>query len=140
MQYPAEPLESETSRTHPDPSDHDARALRHVGRYSTETILTNEYGRQLAPRSMEDAMQRTRAKVPGLAANFRYHDLRHYFASLLIAGGSDIKVVQARVRPSAERTLDTYGHLWPDCDDSTRAVVDSAFAAHADNLRTASAD
>jgi len=55
-------------------------------------------------------------------ADFRHHALRHYFASLLIALGGDVKVVQARLRhASAKTTLDTYGHLWSGSDDSTRA-------------------
>lgn len=29
---------------------------------------------------------------------------------------------------SAMETLDTYGHLWPDSDDETRAVVDHVLA------------
>jgi integrase len=49
---------------------------------------------------------------------------RFDFASLLITSGADIKTVQARVRhASAKTTLDTYGHLWPDADESTRAAV-----------------
>jgi len=41
----------------------------------------------------------------------------HYFASLLIAHGADVKTVQARLRHgSAKTTLDTYGHMWPDKD------------------------
>ena len=83
-------------------------------------------------------MRTARAKVPGLPPDFRYHDLRHYFASLLIASGADVKVVQARMRhASAKTTLDTYGHLWPDSDDSTRAAIEAVMAARADNLRTA---
>lgn len=74
-------------------------------------------------------------------ADFRYHDLRQYFASLLIASGADVKVVQARLRhASAKTTLDTYGHLWPDSDDSTRAAIEAVMAARADavadSLRT----
>ena len=76
--------------------------------------------------------------MPGLPPDFRYHDLRHYFASLLIASGADVKVVQARLRhASAKTTLDTYGHLWPDSDDSTRAAIEAVMAARADCLRTA---
>jgi len=57
-------------------------------------------------------------------------DLRHYFASLLIASGADVKTVQARLRhASAKATLDTYGHLTPDRDESTKAAVEAAFAA-----------
>ena len=37
-------------------------------------------------------------ETDGLPAGFRYHDLRHYVASLLIAPGADVKTVQARLR------------------------------------------
>ena len=51
---------------------------------------------------------------------------------------ADVKVVQARLRHArAKTTLDTYGHLWPDSDDSTRAAIDGAMTARADYLRTA---
>ncbi len=61
---------------------------------------------------------------------------RHYFASLLIASGTDVKVVQARLRhASAKTTLDTYGHLWPDKDESTRAAIDVAMTAREDKTR-----
>src|SRR6266704_2964161 len=82
-----------------------------------------------------------RYEVEGLPAGFRYHDLRHYFASLLIADGADVKTVQARLRhASAKTTLDTYGHLWPDKDESTRATIDAVIKARfqdpADSVRT----
>jgi hypothetical protein len=52
-----------------------------------------------------------------------------------------VKTVQARLRHgSAKTTLDTYGHLWPDKDESTKAVidavVDSKFGDLADSVRT----
>jgi integrase len=62
------------------------------------------------------------------------YELRHYFASLLIASGTDVKTVQARLRhASAKTTLDTYGHLWPDRDESTRAAVDAVLATRVAN-------
>lgn len=43
---------------------------------------------------------------------------------------ADIKTVQARMRhASARTTLDTYGHLWPDADESTRTAVGAVIAA-----------
>jgi integrase len=80
--------------------------------------------------------------APGLPAGFRYHDLRDYLASLLIANGADVKTVQARLRHgSATTTLNTYSHLWPDKDESTKAIVDSVINARleglADSSRTA---
>jgi integrase len=139
VQYPAEPLKSETSRTAvPIPQSLALDLSAHVGRYGAQTVLVNEYGRQLAPWTLERAIRSARAKVPGLPPDFRYHDLRHYFASLLIVSGSDVKVVQVRLRhATAKTTLDTYGHLWTGTDDSTRAAIEAVMAARADYLRTA---
>ena len=82
-----------------------------------------------SPWRLERAIRTARAKVPGLPTGFRFHDLRHYMASLLIADGSDVKTVQARLRhASAKTTLDTYGHLWPDADESTRIAIGAVTA------------
>lgn len=137
VQYPAEPLKSETSRTAiPIPAELSAMLSAHVAQWRADTVLTNELGRQLAPWSLERAVRTARGKVGGLPAGFRYHDTRHYLASLLIASGADVKVVQARLRhASAKTTLDTYGHLWPDSDDSTRAAVAKVLVSRAGTVR-----
>jgi integrase len=58
----------------------------------------------------------------------KFHDLRHTYASVLIAAGASVKVVQARLgHASAMETLDTYGHMWPDDEDRTRKAVDKAY-------------
>jgi hypothetical protein len=45
---------------------------------------------------------------------------------------------------SARTTLDTYGHLWPDADESTRtavgAVIRQRIETTADQLRTRATD
>jgi site-specific recombinase XerD len=59
--------------------------------------------------------------------------LRHYLASLLIASGADIKTVQARMRyATAATTLDVYGHLCPDADESTRTAIARVITARPD--------
>jgi integrase len=64
------------------------------------------------------------------------HDLRHFYASLLIRHGESVKVVQARLgHATAAETLDTYSHLWPDSEDTTRAAVDSAFGKNSPSRR-----
>ena len=99
------------------------------GRYAT--LLTGEDQGQLSPWAIERAMRKARSEVEGLPAGFRYHDLRHYFASQLIASGGVVKTVQARLRhASAKTTLDTYGHIWPDRGESTRVAVDAVLAAY----------
>jgi integrase len=101
-----------------------------VKRWPGETLLADERGAQLGPWALERAMRTARGEVAGLPDGFRYHDLRHYLASLLIAEGADVKTVQARLRhASAKTTLDTYGHLWPDRDESTRAAIEAVFQA-----------
>lgn len=51
---------------------------------------------------------------------------------MFIASGLDVKVVQARLRhASAKTTLDTYGHLWPDSDDTSRA----GYQRHSERVR-----
>ena len=50
--------------------------------------------------------------------HIRFHDLRHTFASLLIAANVHPKRIQALMGHSTIRiTLDTYGHLMRDHDD-----------------------
>jgi integrase len=137
VQFPAEPLKTETSRTAVPIAQSMALELAaHVRQWPGETLLTGADGRQLSTWALERAMRTARAKVPGLPKGFRYHDLRHYLASLLIADGADVKTVQARLRhASAKTTLDTYGHLWPDRDESTRATIDAVFAARTEQGR-----
>lgn len=66
-----------------------------------------------------------------------FHELRHYYASLLIRHGESVKVVQVRLgHATAAETLDTYSHLWPDSEDTTRLAVDAVLAIFADYLRT----
>jgi len=131
VQFPAEELKTEISRTPvPIPQSLALRLSAQVRDWPGQALLTGRDGAQLSTWALERAMRTARAKVEGLPKGFRYHDLRHYFASLLIASGCDVKTVQARLRhASAKTTLDTYGHLWPDRDESTRAAADAVISA-----------
>lgn len=142
IQYPDEPLKTDMSKT-PIPIPHElALELNRVpAKWGSTTLVVGAFGRPVSPYSIEAAFRTAREAVAGLPDGFRIHDLRHYYASLLIAAGLDIKTVQARLRhASAKTTLDTYGHLWPDKDESARAAVSVAFAdrsaTRADSLRT----
>ena len=54
-----------------------------------------------------------RRKRGELPEDYRFHNLHHYYASLLIASGPDVTTVQYRLRHgSATTTLSTYGHPW----------------------------
>ena len=57
-------------------------------------------------------------------------ELRHYFASGLIAAGCDVVTVQrAKGHASATTTLSTYAHLWPTAEDKTRAAASGMASA-----------
>lgn len=144
VQYPAEPLKSKASKTPiPIPGQMAFELSTHVALTGVEeTLFVNAWGDQLAPRTLERAFRKARDRVIAdeveaevlaharLSALFRFHDLRHYFASYLINSGVDIKTVQKRMRhASAKTTLDVYGHLFPDSDESTRDAVSVAFEA-----------
>ena len=70
----------------------------------------------------------------GLASkNPTPHDLRHAAASMMIASGADVKVVQLQLgHARATETLDVYAHLWPDRLDVMSVAVE---LARADALR-----
>ncbi len=71
----------------------------------------------------------TRAGVP-LPEQGGFHELRHHYASLLIASGCSVVVVQKRLgHASAQETLNTYSHLWPDDDQRTIEAVDQALGS-----------
>ena len=58
------------------------------------------------------------------------HQLRHTAASLAIASGADVKVVQQMLgHASATMTLDTYGHLFDDRLDEVGDAMDRARTA-----------
>jgi integrase len=128
VQWPAEPLKSATSRTPvPIPEQLALELSAVVAGHGSGTVLASALGKPIAPCAIERAIRSSRTKVAGLPEGFRFHDLRHYLASLLIGKGCDVKVVRARPRhANATTTLNTYGHLWPDNDESTRNAIASA--------------
>jgi integrase len=57
------------------------------------------------------------------------HDLRHFYASGLIAAGCDVVTVQRTLgHAKATTTLNTYAHLWPTAEDRTRGAVEAMLA------------
>lgn len=67
---------------------------------------------------------------PTFTGHFHPHEFRHTAASLAIAAGADVKVVQRMLgHRSAAMTLDRYGHLFPDRLDTVAAAMDAARSA-----------
>lgn len=142
IQYPAEPLKTETSKTPiPIPQSLALELNRMPAKIGAATVVANLDGTRVGPRQANLAWMTARASVEGLPDGFRIHDLRHYYASMLIAAGLDVKTVQTRLRhANAATTLNVYTHLWPDTDESSRTAVEAVIAGRitpaADRLRT----
>ncbi len=103
---------------------------------TVELVFTTGTGQPIR-RNAFSRVWRPAVEAAGLPDGTTFHDLRHFYASLLIRHGESVKVVQARLgHATAAETLDTYSHLWPDSEDRTRLAVDSVLGAVADSVRT----
>ncbi|WP_119728380.1 tyrosine-type recombinase/integrase [Thermomonospora amylolytica] len=73
---------------------------------------------------------RPAARKVGLPPRTGLHCLRHYFATLLIHSGANVKTVQLALGHSTPMiTLNEYVGEWPDLEERTRAIVDKALGA-----------
>ncbi|SBS70187.1 site-specific integrase [uncultured Microbacterium sp.] len=64
------------------------------------------------------------AKRDANVEGIRLHDLRHFYASGLIASGLDVVTVQRSLgHARATTTLNTYSHLWPTAEERTRSAA-----------------
>lgn len=112
----------------------------HLARFGTGPeglIFTTEGGLPMQRNRFGDLWRGMRSRAEGVPEWATFHDLRHFYASLLIRHGESVKVVQARLgHSSAAETLDTYSHLWPDSEDQTRNAIAAVLGPIADQLRT----
>lgn len=101
------------------------RHLREYGEGPDRLIFTNSNGGPIKRNSFSPIFRRAADQV-GIARGDGFHELRHHYASLLISSGCSVTVVQRRLgHATAQETLDTYSHLWPDDDEKTTQAVDS---------------
>ncbi|MFP5322918.1 MAG: tyrosine-type recombinase/integrase [Acidimicrobiia bacterium] len=102
----------------------------HLAAYPAEPdslLFVNARGRPWSYSRFAEVW-RAAADRAGLPDGTRFHDPCHHTASLLIAAGCSVKVVQRQLgHASATETLDTYGHLWPSDEERVRAAVNRAF-------------
>jgi integrase len=93
-----------------------------------QLVITNRLGRPVQRNSFGHCW-REAVKAAGLPAGTRFHDLRHFYASILILAGLHPKVIQERLgHATMAETMDTYGHLFPDAREHGRGALDAMFA------------
>lgn len=113
---------------------------RHVGAFGTwgEEGWIFGVGTLLNRNSAGHLWRQTRDAID--LEGYTLHDLRHFYASGLIAAGCDVVMVQHALGHSSPTiTLNTYSHLWPKAEDRTRTAAASLWVS-ADSVRTTGAD
>jgi integrase len=104
----------------------DDLAAHVVGRDPSDLVFTGLRGGALRAQVFQRAVLTETAKALGLGG-LHPRALRHTAASLAIASGANIKVVQQMLgHKSATMTLDLYGHLFPDQLDEVAERMDAA--------------
>ncbi|KAA8889889.1 site-specific integrase [Nocardia colli] len=145
-QWPNRPLKTKASDIPvPMPQELTDMLKASVDARPGRNMVCDELCKPVSPWTLARHFRAAKAGIPSLPSKFSFQDLRHYYASLLIRRGADIKTVQTRVRHgSAVTTLRYYAHLWPDADETTRAAVGAVLkerlATTAYPLRTESED
>lgn len=91
-----------------------------------EGLVFHAMGKVMTRKSASQVWRSARERVPGLGGvGTGWHQLRHYHASQLIAGGmSPVAVAHRLGHKDATETLRTYAHLWPDDDTKAAAITD----------------
>ena len=81
-----------------------------AARPSETALFLNRYGARLTARSIERLVNRYALKA-GLDPNFHTHTLRHSFATHLLDGGADLRVVQDLMGHSSPATTQIYTYV-----------------------------
>ncbi|WP_446218279.1 tyrosine-type recombinase/integrase [Micromonospora sp. IBHARD004] len=98
-------------------------------------VFADDAGRALDRNTFNEQVWRRAREVVGLP-DATQHDLRHFYASLLIRAGLNPKVVAERLgHANAALTLNTYSHLWPDDEDRSRQAIDDVFRRDVPHMR-----
>jgi integrase len=107
-----------------------SRHIREFAPGADGTLFTTRFGAPYRHDYYGTRIFSEAVKWAGLPRSTTSHDLRHHYASVLLAQGESVIAVAERLgHHNASLVLSTYGHLMPDSEDRTRRAVDSAWAA-----------
>ena len=76
----------------------------------TEALFQNKFKQSLSPRSIQRLLKKY-LNFSGINSKYSTHTLRHTFATHLLEGGADIKVIQQLLGHSSPETTKIYTHV-----------------------------
>jgi integrase/recombinase XerC len=79
-------------------------------RHSSDYLFTNARGEQLTPRGVEYILNQIQDKC-GVQLGLHPHMLRHTFATHLLEGGADLRVIQELLGHESINTTQIYTHI-----------------------------
>jgi integrase/recombinase XerC len=82
----------------------------HMGQRATNALFLNRFGGRLSVRSVDEIV-RTAGEAAGITQNVTPHLLRHTFATHLLDGGADLRVVQELLGHKNLVTTQIYAHV-----------------------------
>lgn len=103
-----------------------------------DLVFTMPDGRPIGESTVDWALKATCRKAKVRAR--RMHEWRHHYASILIAGNENPKVVQRRLgHKDFATTMRIYAHLFAEAEEQTRSVLDAAWAVPSNAEKTGKA-
>lgn len=92
-----------------------------------DLVFCTSIGTPLQPRNVIGRHLKPILSKAGLPDNVRWYDLRHSMASMLLARGTNPKIVSERLRHgSVALTLDVYSHCIPSMQQDAAADLERA--------------
>ena len=102
-----------------------------VSNKSTDALWLNRFGKALSARAVQLSLKR-HAERAGLPIDVHPHLLRHSFATHMLDGGADVRVVQELLGHASVSTTQLYTHV---TDAARRETIDHALDGIAELLR-----